>query len=269
MQEKSRKLSDIQCFLMDMDGTIYLGDRLLPGAREWLELLDAKGISYLFLTNNSSRSKVEYAQKLQRLGLPVPEEKIFTSGEATAIYLAREFPGASLQVFGTPALLQEFERHGLTLVDAEPDVAVLGFDTTLTYAKLWQLCDLVVAGKPYIVTHPDINCPTETGFKPDIGAMMALVAASTGRQPDVIVGKPNRPIVDALAAKTGFAVGEHCMIGDRLYTDIALGQWGITTALVLSGESGREDLAASEFQPDIVAEDIAEMGEMLRKALAG
>lgn len=269
MGEGNRKLSEIQCFLMDMDGTIYLGDRLLPGAREWLDLLDASGIAYLFLTNNSSRSKVEYAQKLQRLGLPVPEEKIFTSGEATAIYLEKHFKGASLQVFGTPPLLQEFERHGFTLVDADPDVAVLGFDTTLTYQKLWQLCDLVVAGKPYIATHPDINCPTETGFKPDIGAMIELVATSTGRRPDVIVGKPNRPIVDALAEKTGFAVHDHCMIGDRLYTDIALGQWGIATALVLSGESTREDLAGSPFRPDFVAEDIAEMGGMLRKALAG
>jgi 4-nitrophenyl phosphatase/NagD protein len=252
-----------------MDGTIYLGGKLLPGAREWLDLLDEKGIAFYFLTNNSSRSKVEYSRKLNRLGLEIPEEQIFTSGEATAITLEREYPGASLYLVGTPPLEAEFKRHGFTLTEEDPDLAVLGFDTILTYDKLWKLCDLVVAGKPYIATHPDINCPTETGFKPDIGAMMALVAASTGRQPDVIVGKPNRPIVDALAAKTGFAVGEHCMIGDRLYTDIALGQWGITTALVLSGESDREGLASSEFQPDIVAKDIAEMGNLLREALAG
>ena len=268
MVEEKRQLKDIQCFLMDMDGTIFLGNQLLPGAVEWLALLESNGIAYMFLTNNSSRSRVEYAHKLQKLGLPVREEKIFTSGEATAIYLKQNFPGASLKVFGTPPLVEEFERHGFTLTDDDPGVAVLGFDTTLTYDKLWQLCDLVVAGKPYIATHPDINCPTETGFKPDIGAMIALVATSTGRRPDVIVGKPNWPIVEALAAKTGFAVHEHCMIGDRLYTDIALGQWGITTALVLSGESSAEDLAVSQFKPDFVAENIAEMGEMLQKALA-
>jgi len=268
MGAEKRQLKDIQCFLMDMDGTIYLGNKLLPGAKAWLELLDSSGIAYTFLTNNSSRSRVEYAQKLTRLGLPVAEEKIFTSGEATAIYLEQNFAGATMKVFGTPPLLEEFERHGFVLTDDDPEVVVLGFDTTLTYEKLWQLCDLVVAGKPYIATHPDINCPTETGFKPDIGAMMASVATSTERQPDVIVGKPNWPIVEALAAKTGFPIQAHCMIGDRLYTDIALGQWGITTALVLSGESSAEDLIVSQFKPDFVAKDIAEMGEMLQKALA-
>ena len=251
---------------MDMDGTIYLGDRLLPGAVDWLALLESRGLPYYFLTNNSSRSQVEYARKLQQLGLDVSPEKIFTSGEATVLYLQQTYPGASVYLVGTPALEKEFERHGITLTDQGPDVAVLGFDTTLTYAKLWQLCDQVMAGKPYIATHPDINCPTPTGFMPDIGAMIALVAASTGRQPDVIVGKPCEPIVQALATKTGFPVGAHCMVGDRLYTDIALGQWGITTALVLSGETKPEDLAGSTFKPDFVVQDIAEMAELLRNS---
>lgn len=268
MNTPLQKLAKINCFLMDMDGTIYLGDRLLPGAREWLSLLEENDITYYFLTNNSSHSKVEYARKLGRLGLEIPEEQIFTSGEATAITLEREYPGASLYVVGTPALEQEFERHGFNLTEQDPDVAVLGFDTTLTYDKLWKLCDLVVAGKPYIATHPDINCPTETGFKPDIGAMIELVAASTGRRPDLIVGKPYEPIVQALADKTGFPVDAHCMVGDRLYTDIALGKWGITTALVLSGETKVDDLAESAFKPDFVVRDIAEMAGLLRQALA-
>lgn len=265
MTDKNEKLREIQCFLMDMDGTIYLGDQLLPGAQEWLDLLDEKGLAYYFLTNNSSRSQVEYAEKFRRLGLDIPQEKIFTSGEATAIYLAQHFPGASLYVVGTPSLTKMFQRHGFTLTEANPDVAVLGFDTTLTYEKLWKLCDLVVASKPYIATHPDINCPTENGFKPDIGAMIELVATSTGRRPDVIIGKPYQPIVDALVTKTGFPVEAHCMVGDRLYTDIALGRWGITTALVLSGETQAADLAGSAFKPDYTVADIAEMTDLLRK----
>ena len=259
----NKKLLQVKCFLMDMDGTLYLGNRLLPGAKDWLALLEARGLAYYFLTNNSSRSGIEYAEKFQRLGLDVTEEKIFTSGEATAIYLQREYPGASLYMVGTPALTREFERYGFVLTEEDPDVAVLGFDTTLTYEKLWKLCDLVTAGKPFIATHPDINCPTETGFKPDIGAMIELIAASTGRRPDVIVGKPHAPIVKALAEKTGFPVEAHCMVGDRLYTDIALGRWGITTALVLSGETKEEDLRDSEFIPDIVVRDIAEMAKIL------
>lgn len=254
---------------MDMDGTIYLGNQPLPGAREWLSLLESQGLAYYFLTNNSSRSKIEYSQKLTKMGLPVPQDKIMTSGEATAIYLQKNYPGASLYIVGTPPLEQEFARHGFRLTNDDPDVAVLGFDTTLTYAKLWKLCDLVVAGKPYIATHPDINCPTENGFKPDIGSMIELVAASTGRRPDVIVGKPNEPIVSALAEKSGFPVKAHCMIGDRLYTDIALGKWGITTALVLSGETKAEDLTGSEFQPDFIVQDIAEMTVLLQQALEG
>lgn len=261
----TQKLKQIKCFLMDMDGTIYLGDRLLPGAREWLSLLDKRKIAYYFLTNNSSRSRVEYAEKLDRLGLEIPEEQIFTSGEATALFLRKAYPDASFYLVGTPPLVQEFERHGLHLAEAEADVVVLGFDTTLTYEKIWSLCDLVVAGKPYIATHPDINCPTETGFKPDIGSMIELVAASTGRRPDVIVGKPYAPIVNALAEKTGFAIEEHCMIGDRLYTDIALGHWGITTALVLSGETRVQDLEESAYLPDLVFVNIAEMAQAYAK----
>jgi len=265
MPDTSKNLAQIDCFLMDMDGTITLGDHLLPGARAWLDLLDACGITYYFLTNNSSRSKVEYADKLNRLGLDVSQEKIFTSGEATALYLKETNPEAALYVVGTAPLLEEFKRHGFRLTESDPDMVVLGFDTTLTYAKLWKLCDLVVAGKPYIATHPDINCPTPDGFKPDIGSFIELVAASTGRRPDVIVGKPNEPIVSALVEKTGLPVEAHCMVGDRLYTDVALGKWGMMTTLVLSGETRAEDLSSSQFKPDLVVWDIAEMTELLKK----
>jgi 4-nitrophenyl phosphatase len=269
MPSIKKTLSDVQCFLMDMDGTIYLGERLLPGAEAWLDLLEINTIPYYFLTNNSSRSRLEYAEKLKSLGLQIPPEKIFTSGEATAIYLEQQAPDARLFVLGTPALQQAFERYGFGLTDENPDMAVLGFDTTLTYDRLWRFCDFVAAGKPYFATHPDINCPTETGFKPDIGAMIELIAASTGRRPDVIVGKPNAPMVRALAQKTGFAVEDHCMIGDRLYTDIAMGQWGIMTALVLSGETKEDDLQESPFVPDIVAVDIRALMAMFQKSLSG
>ena len=156
--------------------------------------------------------------------------------------------------------------HGFQLVEKDPDYAVLGFDTTLTYEKLWKLCDFVRAGLPYIATHPDYNCPTENGFMPDIGAMIAFVEASTGRRPDQIVGKPNTPIVEAIVEKTGFSVEKLGMIGDRLYTDIALGAAGLTTILVLSGETNAADLAQSEFIPDYVMQDLAELVQVYKKA---
>ena len=138
----------------------------------------------------------------------------------------KQKPAASLYVVGTPALEAEFERHGFTLTQKNPDYAVLGFDTTLTYAKIQTLCDLLVSGTPYIATHPDINCPTETGFMPDIGSMIAMIYTSVGRHPDIIIGKPHPPIVQAIVEKLGIPVDQLAMVGDRLYTDIALGRTG-------------------------------------------
>ncbi len=260
-----RNLQNIRLFLLDMDGTVYLGDRLLPGASEFINLLTSRGIDFLFLTNNSSKHRRQYAEKLNRLGLPVDESRIFTSGEATAIYLRKAKPGAKIYLVGTPALEEEFRQHGFTLVqDETPDYAVLGFDTTLTYAKLWRLCDLVRQGVPYIATHPDFNCPIEGGYMPDIGAMIAFVEASTGRRPDVVVGKPNRPIIEAVSERTALPLEQICMIGDRLYTDIALGAAGIVTVLVLSGEARREDLPTAPHQPDYVLQNLAELVRVLK-----
>jgi HAD superfamily hydrolase (TIGR01457 family) len=259
MADMSNVFRTVKCFLFDMDGTIYLGSKLLPGAEELIKFLKEHELPYYFLTNNSSRSRADYVTKLEKIGLPTPPEKIFSSGEATAIYLMKQKPGARLYLVGTPSLEQEFIQYGFQLVDENPDYAVLGFDTTLTYEKLRMLCDFVVEGHPYIATHPDINCPTETGFMPDIGAMMALVETSTGRAPDVIVGKPHRPIIDAIVEKTGFSENEIMMVGDRLYTDIALGQAGITTVLVLSGESKLEDVETSPYKPDLVVENVGEL----------
>jgi len=245
-----------------MDGTIYLGNKLLPGAKDFLKILDEQKMPYYFLTNNSSKSRADYVKKLERFGLKTPPEKIFSSGEATAIYLKKNGGGRRIFLVGTPSLEQEFEGHGFQLVQENPDYTVLGFDTTLTYEKLRKLCDFAVHGIPYIATHPDINCPTEDGFIPDIGAMMALVETSTGRKPDVIIGKPNPPIVEAIVEKTGFSVDQLAMVGDRLYTDIAMGKTGITTILVLTGETKARDIESAPHQPDYVVKDLCELREI-------
>jgi 4-nitrophenyl phosphatase len=167
-----------------------------------------QGRDFIFLTNNSSKNSRLYAVKISCLGLEIPEGKVFTSGEATARYLARTFPQARLYVVGTSSLEDEFRQHGFQLVEDQPDLVVLGFDTTLTYQKLWKLCDFVRAGLSYIATHPDYNCPTETGFMPDIGAMIAFVKASTNREPDQVIGKPNRIIIDELAQKLNLPINQ-------------------------------------------------------------
>jgi 4-nitrophenyl phosphatase len=262
--EKAGKLSAVRGFMLDMDGTFYLGDRLLEGALRFIDVLHEQNKRFLFLTNNSSKHRSQYAAKINHLGLPVSEEAVLTSGEATALYLRKDHPGADLFLVGTPSLEEEFRQYGFHLVQSCPQFLVLGFDTTLTYQKLWALCDFVRAGIPYIATHPDFNCPTENGFMPDVGAMIAFVKASTGRQPDLVVGKPNRLIVEAAAIKMGLPIDQLAMIGDRLYTDIALGQTsGITTVLVLSGETRPADVKGSPFQPDYTFENLAGVADWL------
>jgi 4-nitrophenyl phosphatase len=252
MDEKER-LNRARGFLLDMDGTFYLSDRLLEGALHFIDVLRQQGKEFLFLTNNSSKDRRQYAEKISRLGLPLGEECVLTSGEATALYLQEEHAGARVYLVGTPSLEEEFREHDFHLVDQEPEFLVLGFDTTLTYRKLWRLCDFARAGVPFIATHPDFNCPTETGWMPDVGAMLAFVKAATGRDPDVVVGKPNRLIVDAASLKMKLPIEQLAMIGDRLYTDIALGPAsGVATVLVLSGETKPEDLQDSPFKPDYV-----------------
>jgi HAD superfamily hydrolase (TIGR01457 family) len=258
-------LQNVKCFLLDMDGTFNLGNQLIDGSLHFVQTLNQLGRDYLFLTNNSSQHRRQYAEKITRLGLPIADDKVFTSGEATAVYLQKKFQASSVYVVGTQALEEEFQQHGFQLNEDQPQLIVLGFDTTLTYQKLWKLCDFVRAGLPYIATHPDFNCPTETGFMPDIGAMIAFVRASTDREPDLIVGKPNRIIVDAVAQKLGLKIEDMAMVGDRLYTDIALGQTsGITTCLVLSGETHLEDLKDSPHQPTYCFENLGAIADWLQ-----
>lgn len=260
-----RPLHAVRGFLLDLDGTVYMGEHLVDGALAFMALLRERGLPCLFLTNNSSKDAAQYVAKLARLGLPVPASQILTSGDATASYLAERQRGARVYVVGTPALEAEFQTRGFVLSNAAPDYVVLGFDTTLTYAKLWQLCDFVRAGVPYVATHPDFNCPTETGFMPDIGAMIEFVAVSTGRRPDLVVGKPNRLIAEQAAARLGLPLSSLCMVGDRLYTDIALGATaGMAAVLVLSGETQAGEVAGAPHAPTAVFENLGGLAEYLR-----
>src|ERR1700752_2823422 len=259
---KHDSLSQVRCFLLDMDGTFYLGEQLLEGALRFIDVLKHQEREFLFLTNNSSKDSQQYVEKITRLGLPISREKILTSGEATAIHIEELKPGARVYVVGTFTLENEFVTRGFVLTDEMPDFAVLGFDTTLTYDKLWKLCNLARAGVPYIATHPDYNCPTETGYMPDIGAMIAFVKASTGREPDQIVGKPNRLFVEKAAARVGVPASSMCMIGDRLYTDIAVGATAnIPTILVLSGETRADEVPLSPYQQEYIFQNLGEVDD--------
>lgn len=253
-------LKNIECFSLDMDGTIYLGEQWIDGAKEFLQAVEGSGKKYYFLTNNSSKDPQAYVEKLGRMGLTVDASRIVTSGQATIDYLKRNFPGKRVFLLGNGLLAKEFLQEGIRLDDQEPEVVVVGFDTTLTYGKLCRVCDLVREGLPYISTHPDYNCPTETGFVPDAGAIHAFIHASAFRYPDHIVGKPNGDMMDYLAQRAGVEKKHIAMVGDRLYTDVAAGvNNGCAGILVLSGEAGMEDVEGSETVPDLIFGSVKEM----------
>jgi len=243
-----------------MDGTIYLGERWIDGAKEFLECIEASGRSYVFLTNNSSKNAAVYVEKLARMGLFVGEERIVTSGQATIYYLKQHFPGKRVFLLGNALLQAEFLQAGIPLTDENPEVVVTAFDTSLDYRKMCKVCDFVRAGLPYLATHPDYNCPTEDGFIPDVGAIHAFIHASAFRYPDRVIGKPNEDIIQYLTTRVNVGRSEIAMVGDRLYTDIAAGvSHGLKSVLVLSGEATMEELEASDIKPHLLFSSVREM----------
>lgn len=259
-QDKERLLKDISCFALDMDGTIYLGEKWIEGAKEFLQKLEASGRNYVFLTNNSSKNAAVYVEKLHRMGWDVPEEKIITSGQATIFYLQQNFSGKKVFLLGNPLLREEFEQAGILLEEETPEVVVTAFDTTLDYQKMCKVCDFVRAGLPYLSTHPDYNCPTENGFIPDVGAIHAFIHASAFRYPDRIIGKPNVDMVNYLVKRVETDKEKIAMVGDRLYTDVATGvNHGLKGILVLSGEATLDDAGKSEIKPHLIFSSVGDM----------
>ena len=257
-------LSQVKGFLLDMDGTLYLGDQLLDGSLAFLDKVQQTGRSALFLTNNSSKSGDVYVQKLKKLGVKAPFLQVLTSGQAAGQYVLRNYATQRAFLLGNEMLRQELTSMGVVVDPLHPDYVLIAYDTSLTYETMTRVCDLVRAGLPYIATHPDFNCPTETGFAPDIGAIIAFIEASTGRRPDVVIGKPNAGIVEEALRITGLPTQALAMVGDRLYTDIATGvQFGMTSILVLTGEATLADLQASSVQPDLIFERLSSMIDYL------
>lgn len=267
-------LSAIKFFILDMDGTIYLENDILEGSLDFLKAVKETDRDYIFLTNNSSKNRDDYQQKLSQMQIEVAAEKIINSGEITASYLAEQGnkKGKRIYLLGTESLKKEMERFGHLIVNQEEnirekadsvDYVVLGFDKTLTYQKLWNAHELILSGVDYVATHPDLVCPLSGGkTQPDTGAMIELLAASTGKRP-FIVGKPANLTVEYILKRFDLKKSELAMIGDRLYTDMRMAHdAGITGILVLSGESTRKDiknLSAAEKYFDYVFESVAEL----------
>ena len=259
------RLDQVKMFVLDMDGTIYLGERLFPFTKDFLRRVRETGRDFCFFTNNSSKNKEAYLEKLANMGICIPPEKMLLSNEVILQWLQRHHPGARCYVVGTPPLLEDFRKAGFPPDAEDADLVVLGFDTTLTYEKLRVACDLIRAGKPVYGVNPDWNCPVEGGFIPDCGAICAAVSLSTGKKPRY-VGKPCRETVDMVLSLTGARREAVSFVGDRLYTDVKTGvDHGAHGILVLSGETKMEDLERSETVPDAVFADLGEMAELLRE----
>lgn len=255
---KSKKL-----YVLDMDGTFYLGNMLIGGSMDFIRKIGAAGKRFLFFTNNSSRTARYYKSKLAGMGCEVDESAVVTSGDVTIRYLQENYPEKSVYLAGTKLLEESFLQAGIRLVDNMPDIVVLGFDTTLTYEKLTMACTFIRKGALFLATHPDLNCPTEEGFIPDCGSMCAMITASTGVEPRYL-GKPYRETIDMIRIITGMSGDEIAFIGDRLYTDIAIGvNYGVTSVLVLTGETGLKDVEQSKVKPDFIFASLGELAKVL------
>lgn len=255
----------IRNFLLDMDGTVYLDETWIDGAKEFLAAIEATGRKYCFMTNNSSKNAMVYVEKLHRMGLDIdPDTQLVTSGHATVAYLKKHFPGKKVYLFGNQVLKDEFTDRGILLEEDDPDVVVTAFHTTFDYQDLCKLCDFVREGRPFIGTHPDYNCPTKTGFIPDIGSLHAYIHASTGRMPDYIVGKPNKEIIEYALDVLGGEASNTAVVGDRLYTDVKSGvNNGLYGIFVLSGEAQLVDLPDSDVQPHLIFDSVKEIIPLL------
>lgn len=257
-------------YIFDLDGTIYLGDTALPGAAETVAALRADGRRTIFLSNNPTRTRQQYVEKLSRMGIPVAIDDVVTSPLVLRQWLLRTAPAARLFVVGEEPLKHELREAGFQLSErvGEIDIVVASFDRTFAYHKLQVAYDAIRAGARLVATNPDRYCPTPTGGQPDAAAIIAAIEACTGVTCDPIVGKPS-PIMVATVMDMLRLPPERCMmIGDRLETDISMGiAAGMATCLVLTGDATRTKLAASGLTPTLVLERID--GLLEQEALTG
>ena len=264
MQLAAKKL-----FLLDLDGTVYLEDSLLPGAAEFLEWTRQRGYQVRYLTNNSSRGVEAGLEKMHRLGVPAKREEFLTAVEATVFYLSSNHPMYTLYIIGTESFRNQIREAGFEVretPDQDVDALLVAFDTELTYQKVEDGCRLLARGVDFLATNPDWACPTLFGFVPDCGAICELISRAAGREP-TFIGKPDPTMIRLALEQTGCTPEETLMVGDRLYTDIACGvNAGVDTALVLTGEATRQDAAVSETPPKGVYENLGELLSALQAA---
>ncbi len=255
-----------QGFLIDMDGVIYRGHEMIPGADTFVRQLLERNIPFLFLTNNSQRTGRDVATRLRRMGIPVEERHIFTCAMATARFLAHQKPHGTAFVIGEGGLTQAMHHNGYSIVDSDPDYVVVGEGRTFTFEHIEKAVRMIVGGAKLVATNPDPNCPTSEGLRPGCGAIVAMLERASGIEA-FSVGKPSPVMMRAARKVLDLSAEETTMIGDTMETDILGGvQMGYRTVLVLSGGTQEHDLARFAYSPDVIVGSVAELceSEMLR-----
>jgi arabinose operon protein AraL len=250
-------------WLFDLDGTIYLGERLIPGADAAIAALRAAGRRVAFLSNKPLQTRTEYAAKLTRLGVPAAPDDVINSSLVLARYLRDRDPGAPVFVIGEPPMLDEMRAHGF---EVRPDErvrwVVIAFDRTFDYAKLNVALQAVKQGARLIATNPDRTCPVEGGEIPDCAGMIAAVEAVTDKKVEAIVGKPSPIILEVALAALGVPARDAAIVGDRIETDIVMGRrLGLGTVLVLSGVTRADDPRIAAVAPDHVVRSVRDLVE--------
>ena len=254
-----QELQSKKAFICDMDGVIYHGNRLLPGVTEFLEWLRKEEKDFLFLTNSSERSPRELREKMSRLGLEIGEEHFYTSALATAAFLSQQCPGGSAFVIGETGMINALYNAGFSMNDSNPDYVVVGDTRSYSYEKIEQAVNLVLKGAKLVGANPDLTGPTEKGIAPSTGALMAPIELATGSKA-YFVGKPNPLIMRHALKRLGHRREETVIIGDRMDTDIIAGiESEITTVLVLSGVTSREDLKRFAYGPRYILNGVGDI----------
>ena len=252
-------LKDKKLWLFDMDGTIYLGDKIFDGTLELLDNIVKSGGKYVFITNNSSKGKGDYVKKVRSMGIKADENNFYTSVDAAASLLKEQFKNELIYAQGTKSFIKNLKAEGLNVTtgyDEKSKCVIVAFDTELTADKLSITCKTLLKDLPYYATNPDWVCPTEFGYIPECGSMCFGIEKATGKTP-VFIGKPSPLMIDEVIKKFGNRKSDAVIVGDRLYTDVASGvNAGVDTVLVLSGESTVKDVDKSETKPTFTISDV-------------
>ncbi|MEW6227998.1 MAG: phosphoglycolate/pyridoxal phosphate family phosphatase [Bacillota bacterium] len=259
-------MTSFEGYILDLDGTVYRGERLIPGARDVVTTLRAMGKRIVFLSNKPIETRADYAAKLTRLGIPTEVDDVINSSLVMARYLADHAPGCRAYIIGEAPLVDELRGAGIEVVEdpvgsgTRVEYVVIAFDRTFTYAKLNCALQAVRCGARLVATNADRTCPVQGGEIPDAAGMIGAVEGTTGRKVELVVGKPNPMMLETASRRLGLKPNQCLMVGDRLETDVVMGKMaGMATALVLTGVTHRDDVVMSNVQPDYVLESIAEI----------